>query len=89
MFCYNALQMGSWGHEPYCIAISRDNFAVTDGKCLTFHNGGNCLKHCVARDVPSRVAARTFVLLRTLKLLLWLGAGQSGEDVCLGILLTS
>jgi hypothetical protein len=68
---------------------ARDNFAVTDGKCLTFHNGGNCLKHCIARDVPTRVAARTFVLLHTLQLSLWLGVGQCGGDVCLGVLLTS
>jgi hypothetical protein len=74
--------MGSWGHERYGVAIARDNFAVTDGKCLTLHNGGNRLKLYATRDVPTRVAAGTFVLLRTLQLSLWLGVGQCGEDVC-------
>jgi hypothetical protein len=47
MFCYNALQMGLRGHEPHCVAIARDNFAATDGECLTLLNSGKRLKHCV------------------------------------------
>jgi hypothetical protein len=63
MFCYNVLQMGSWGHEPHCVAIAPDNFQADDGECLTFQNGGDRLKHCDPSDAPLRVA-----LLRVLQL---------------------
>lgn len=66
MYCYNALQMGSWGHGRYCVVIAPDSFAVTEGRRLPSHNGGIRLKNYASRDVSTQVVGSDFFCRFTL-----------------------